>query len=207
MNILDINNITDPYCYPKSSILKNNFGITDMDELEAYERALVSKKLLSLYIEPISGNFDSAHYLKIHEFLFSDIYPFAGKIRCVDIKKGNTYFARSRFVSIALNETLNEMKMKLDNVSDITSLSEYLSYYYISLNLLHPFREGNGRCEREFLREYTLYLKDKLPFEINELDYSKMNKKVILDGTISLNQKIIQEEFLKVLTPSKVKKK
>ena len=116
MNILDINNITDPYCYPKSSILKNNFGITDMDELEAYERALVSKKLLSLYIEPISGNFDSVHYLKIHEFLFSDIYPFAGKIRCVDIKKGNTYFARSRFVSIALNETLNEMKMKLDNI-------------------------------------------------------------------------------------------
>lgn len=198
----------DPYCYKGTDILKNDLDIKDKKNLEIYERAVTSQRLLRLYIKPFSTDFSKQHYLGIHKYLFSGIYPFAGKTRTVDIMKGETYFARYQFIESELECILKEMKQKFYQVTTTDEYALLLAKFYIDLNLLHPFREGNGRCEREFLREYVEYLNDVLPLPPFELDYSKMNKGLLLVGTIENSDEKIKEEFTKALVEKqKIKKK
>lgn len=198
----------DPYFYEEMDVLKNVLNIKNGNALNAYERAVTSQRLLQLHIKPYEGNFDVNHYLGIHKYIFSDVYPFAGKTRTVDIIKGETYFARSIYIESSLEEVLDEMKKRLPKVESLDELASLLSTYYIDLNLIHPFREGNGRCEREFLREYVLYLNKFLPFPGVSLDYSKMNKGLLLVGTIENNDQIIKKEFEAALVSiEEVKKK
>lgn len=196
----------DPYCYEGTEVLINNLNIRDNSALAAYERAYVSSKLLSLYIRPNNGDFSVNHYLGIHKYLFNGVYPFAGKIRTVDIIKGETYFARRQYVEESLKQALDEMKEKLPTVSTLDEYAGALATYYIDLNIVHPFREGNGRCEREFFREYVNYLNPVLPFDDVSLNYSEMNKGLLLIGTIKNNDNVVKQEFLKALTPIEMKK-
>lgn len=198
---MDVKMDKDPYCYEGTDILINNLDIRDNSALAAYERAYVSSKLLSLHIRPNNGDFSIDHYLGIHRYLFDGVYPFAGKIRTVDIIKGETYFARRQYVSESLEQVLNEMKEKLPKAETLDEYAGVLATYYIDLNIVHPFREGNGRCEREFFREYVNHLNPILPFDDVSLDYSKMNKGLLLVGMIKNNDNVIKQEFLKALTP------
>lgn len=195
------NSTSDPYSYDGTNVLKNKLNITDERELLDYERAIVSKKLLSLHIRPNNGDFSYKHYIGLHKYLFGDIYPFAGKTRCVDIMKGETYFAHFRYIDSSLNDILNEMKNELPKSNDKEEYALKLAKYYLDINFVHPFREGNGRCQREFFREYVLHLNKVLPFEELELDYSKMNKGLMLVSVITNNEELMKQEFLKALIP------
>lgn len=197
----------DPYCYPGTDVLINDFGIRDKDVLNRYERALVSEILLMLHLSPLIGDFSLQHYLSIHKYLFDGIYSFSGKIRTVDIIKNETYFARHQFIESSLVEVLESMRKELPNVKTIDEYARKLATFYIDLNLIHPFREGNGRCEREFFREYVEFLNPRLPFGDLELDYSRMDKDTLLIGTIKNNDDIVMGEFIKALrkkTPQKI---
>ena len=195
------NRTSDPYSYDGTNVLKNKLNITDERELLDYERAIVSKKLLSLYIRPNNGDFSYKHYVGLHRYLFGDIYPFAGKTRCIDIMKGETYFAHFRYIDSSLNDILSEMKNELPKSNDREEYALKLAKYYLDINFVHPFREGNGRCQREFFREYVLHLNKVLPFEELELDYSKMNKGLMLVSVITNNEELMKQEFLKALIP------
>lgn len=87
------------YCYPGSNVLVNKLDIRDPNKLQIFERKLTMLRLLELIDKPIEGKFDFKHLQAIHAYIFfQDMYDWAGKIRTVDISKGNT-FCNVRFIS------------------------------------------------------------------------------------------------------------
>ena len=145
------------YCYEGTNTLVNKLNIKDSIALENYETSVVGLKLMALNKEGITGNFDVKHFISIHKFLFEDIYPFAGLFRTENIAKDYFQFAEWEYIESELTRLLNELK----NENFLIGLSKdemvkRLAYYWAELNVLHPFREGNGRTTREFLRQLAL---------------------------------------------------
>lgn len=146
------------YCYPDSDVLINKLGIKEEDKLQTLERRLTMLRLSELMDKPINGRFDLQHLKNIHAYIFQDIYDWAGKIRTVDIAKGNM-FCNVKFISEQADEIFSKLKQEnylADMKEDV--FIRKLAYYFSEINALHPFREGNGRSQREFIR--TLALKN-----------------------------------------------
>ena len=80
------------YCYPDTDVLINKLNIHDKAELKQAEEEFTTVKQMALLQEPIKGRFTKTHLLRIHRFLFEDVYPFAGHIRKEQISKGDTMF-------------------------------------------------------------------------------------------------------------------
>lgn len=160
------------YCYSDSNVLVNKLDIKDNKKLATIERKLVLLKLYELRQNKQIKNFDIHHFLSIHKFLFEDIYPFAGKIRSEDIAKDNFRFAKWEFIENELNNLF--LKLANDNLKNLPKeeMAKKLAYYMSELNVLHPFREGNGRTIREFIRQlayingYSLEIKKVIPSEM-----------------------------------------
>lgn len=141
------------YCYPNSDVLINIPGFKEQKQLDAYERVVTAERLRILGLRPLKGKFDLKHLCGIHKFIFRDVYPFAGTLRDEDISKGNFRFAAARFLTEQTNYLLHELKE--ENFLKELSFDKFvdrLTYYLTELNVLHPFREGNGRTQREFIR-------------------------------------------------------
>lgn len=145
------------YCYENTNILKNKLNIKDKEKLYNYERKIVLAKLYILRQKNNIGNFDLEHFVSIHKFLFEDIYEFAGLFRSENIAKGNFRFAEWEYIEQELIKLLDKLKEE-NYLQDLSkkSFSARLAYYMAELNVLHPFREGNGRTIREFIRELAL---------------------------------------------------
>ena len=191
----------DDYVYP-NGVLKNKLGITDQEELTNTENKIVVYRLAQLIGEEykINGNFDSNHLRHIHYFLFSDLYEFAGYYREVDIFK-TTGFLSYEKISDELENLMNEMN-QIEVVNSKFMIADYLANYYYRLIEIHPFREGNGRAIREFIRELASY-----KFPNYELDYSLVDKRNFLDGVIyhSSYPSLLTGEIYNALTEVKEK--
>lgn len=168
------NNIRNSiYCYPGTNILINKLDIRDSNKLFKLEKQIVLAKSYILRQNRGNYKFDKKHFVYIHEFLFGDIYPFAGKFRTENIYKGSFTFASWEYIESELDRLLKELSLEnyLVNLNK-ENLSKRLAYYLSELNVLHPFREGNGRTIREFIREiafqagYTLDLQSTTPEEM-----------------------------------------
>ena len=143
----------DPYCYPDSRVLKNKLDIHDRDELFNEERNLSNLRNEELLHSPIRGRFNFIHLQKIHAYLFQDIYPWAGEVRTVDIAKGDL-FCRYFAIASEADRIFTELKReKYLGGLDAGTFASRLAYYFAEINALHPFREGNGRTQREFIRQ------------------------------------------------------
>ena len=169
----------DIYCYPKTNVLKNKLNLIDSKSLEKAERYITKLRQIDLEKNPLTGHFDFEHLKKIHFKIFSDIYDFAGKPRKVGLKKGNSQFCYPEYIETEAKNIFNNLKennyfMSLNNETFAESLSEFIG----DLIALHPFREGNGRTIREFIR--LLCLKNN--YEIN---FAKTPIKERLDAEIS----------------------
>lgn len=141
------------YCYPDTGILRNKLGIKDFTLLKEAETQLTQLRLYKLQREPIEGRFTVTHFLKIHKYIFQDVYHFAGKIREETIIKGDTKFCESQFIKENLEKILNELKTERYLKGKCAeSFANRSAYYMAELNFIHPFREGNGRALREFVR-------------------------------------------------------
>ena len=144
------------YCYPGTNLLKNKLDIHDSNKLFKVEKQIVLAKLYVLRQNNLIGNFDMQHFQSIHKFLFEDIYDFAGKFRRENISKNNFTFASWEYIEPELDKLLNNLKNEnyLHNL-DKANLASKLAYYLSELNVLHPYREGNGRTIREFIRQLS----------------------------------------------------
>ena len=91
------------YCYPGTNTLVNKLNIKDANKLDNYEKSMVALKLMALEKKGITGNFDVAHFVGIHKFLFEDIYPFAGLFRSENIAKGYFQFAQWEYIDSELD--------------------------------------------------------------------------------------------------------
>ena len=143
--------------------LENKLGITDSLELARQEEKISKKKAVELFE---SGRLDSMQagtvdsLKKIHQFLFEDIYEFAGEIRTVNLAKGNFRFAPVMYLQPSLNH-IEQMPQ-----SDFEQIIEK----YVEMNIVHPFREGNGRSTR-------IWLDQILKKELKQvIDWSKVDK-------------------------------
>jgi cell filamentation protein len=137
----------EQYCYPNSNVLINKLGLSDEGALEAAEIALTQAR-----IEQYEPNFDDmslAALRAIHFHLFQDLYAWAGEFRTVDISKGNTRFANVSRIQAEGDKLFQQLKQE----NYLTGLPRAqfvarLAHYYCELNVIHPFRDGNGRTQR-----------------------------------------------------------
>lgn len=169
----------EDYLIEGTDILKNKFEITDQDKLSEIENIHVVSKLSNLYDKEITGNYDSKHLCALHRYLFSDIYDFAGKYREVMIYKKYSGFLEPELISSRLDSVMKDAKNKIISTESKYMISKFLGDYYYDLIMIHPFREGNGRCIREFLREFVMY-----KFSDYMLDFTKIDKQNFYLGVV-----------------------
>ena len=164
------------YCYRDSNVLKNRFGLRDGAKLRAVEADISLLRQRELLENPVQGRFTASHLCRIHRYLLGDIYPFAGHFRREDIMKGTTRFLTHEEIPHRLTTLLGQLKAEhwLSNPS-FDYFVERSAYYFAELNYIHPFREGNGRTTREFMR--LLFLKNGY-----EVDWSAVPAEDLLDA-------------------------
>jgi cell filamentation protein len=148
----------DPHSQNGSACPRNFFGITEYAELKKREAIHVPKRALELRIRGLAGKFDLRHLRKIHWYLFRDVFPWAGELRLVTMSKvGGAPFAFPQFIEPTLTDLFGNLKRE-SYLRDRTeeNFVERAAYYLGEINAVHPFREGNGRTQREFLRLLAL---------------------------------------------------
>jgi cell filamentation protein len=145
----------DPHYDYEYGILINLPGFTDPDQLDKFERVEATTAIFDLQINPVKGAFNSAHLKAIHARIFQNIYPWAGEFRQVNIRRSASYyFAAVQFIEASLNATFAKLAAE-DHLRglDAYAFASREAYYLGELNAIHPFREGNGRTQREFIRQ------------------------------------------------------
>lgn len=141
-------------CYPGTSIPVNKFDIRDEDKLNEVESVIGSARYAEWMNAPKCETFDFEHYKAIHQFLFSDLYDWAGQIRTVNISKKGTLFTAAEHIEEQAALIFDRLKARnyfrglLHN-----EFVEEIVDFYCATNILHPFREGNGRTQRAFLTQ------------------------------------------------------
>lgn len=177
----DSDKLWDSYFFDNTNVLKNKLNIIDYNELKKREAEISFQRLVELYENPINGIFDVNHLKNIHKYIFNDLYDWAGEFRYVDMQK-ETGFTSYTKIEEQLNYELNLMNEEIKSISNAYGLSSFLATYYSQLIIIHPFREGNGRSIREFLREFVYFKTKDLPCGQFELDWSKFNGEVMLNN-------------------------
>jgi cell filamentation protein len=169
------------YTDPQTGILRNLAGITSRDSLVFFETAATSKRLQELANYPIMIK-DSRTLLEIHKYLFQDVYSWAGQTRTVEISKGGKqFFPLDRFgTAFSFIDNLISEYRKI-NSTDILALARKLAEILDAVNFLHPFREGNGRTQREFVR--VLALEKGFELNLNPADNADVYE-CYMSGTI-----------------------
>lgn len=184
------------YCYPDTNVLINKLNIKNADALHTAEREITSLRLAAAKMQPIKGKFDMKHLQKIHGYLFGDIYGWAGKLRHVDIAKGNQFC-----LAINLDTYSNNLFKKLEKeyylINSKENVPHRLAYYLSEINVLHPFREGNGRTQRLFIE----YLASAAGYRV---DFSQVTaEEMIIASTDSFacDYESINRMFDRITTP------
>lgn len=166
--------------------LENKLGPTSIAELDREEERISKKKAAQLFDRKLLDTFDVGTFAglsAIHKYLFEDIYDFAGKLRTVNIAKGNFRFAPLMYLQAALD---NIDKMPQSNFDEIIEK-------YVEMNIAHPFREGNGRSTR-------IWLDHILKNEIGKVvDWSKVDKE---DYLLAMERSPIKDIEIKHLLKS-----
>lgn len=148
----------DSYCYPHSDVLKNKLNIQDHVQLAEAELAFT----LTRYGEYTSNittltDFNLNHLQYLHKHLFQDLYDWAGEIRTIDISKGATRFCSCARIEAESNKLFTRIPL-LENIDSNNALVTEMTDIFCELNIIHPFREGNGRTQRFFFEELFFYL-------------------------------------------------
>jgi cell filamentation protein len=148
---------SDPYLDPGTNVLKNLRGLTDPGLLARFEARQTHRRTAELIDTPLEGGFDLAHFKAIHRYIFRDVFEWAGEFRTVNISKGGNLFGLAAFLEPALRQTMGKLAAENHLGSlDALTFANRAAYYLGELNAAHPFREGNGRTQREFIRELGL---------------------------------------------------
>ena len=164
-------------------MLENKLGITDSAELARTEEKISKQKAIEMFengflekLEP--GTYESL--AAIHKYLFDEIYDFAGKIRGVNLSKGNFRFAPLMYLEVALQSIDKMPQSTFDEIIE----------KYVEMNVAHPFREGNGRSTRIWL---DLMLKKEIGYVV---DWSKVDKE---DYLLAMERSPIKDIEIKFL--------
>ena len=148
----------DRYCYPDTDVLINLLNIRDGDELAEAETAFTAERYRTYKASKLSlHDFTLSHLKGLHYHLFQDVFAWAGKIRDVDISKGNTRFCNCARILPEADKLFCTIP-GLGQTDNHWQFVAKLADLFCELNLLHPFREGNGRVQRFFFEELLFTL-------------------------------------------------
>jgi len=188
--------------FDKELLASNVVGANSLEALYNKEKVLTSAKMVALKEIPIVGQLDYQHLKKIHHFLFENVYSWAGQDRyeaniTATFGKGTTYFTpydKLPLVSTTLFEALKNEAYFKGQTLDIFAKSA--ASFMNGLNILHPFREGNGRTQRVFME----YVAQNAGYELNFRDITahEMIKASIVgaQGNIYLMEKIFRKSLV-----------
>ena len=185
-------------CYEGTTCLINKLGITDENKLQEFECSVTFAKASELELNPISDTFDVEHYKLIHKYLFEDIYDWAGEYRTVNISKKGTKFASADQISDLMNACF--MRLKDNDYFQNKSFDEFIDNivdFYCVTNMIHPFREGNGRTQR-------LFISQLIRFNNYDIDFSSIDKDELMISTIHAANGIV--DYLKDIFYNNIKK-
>lgn len=163
--------------------LENKLNINDLTELARVEEKISKSKAVKLFESNIVEEFEVGKFsglAKIHKFLFDELYDFAGKVRTVNIAKGNFRFAPVMYLETALKHIDDMPQSTFDEIIE----------KYVEMNVAHPFREGNGRSTRIWL---DMILKKELKFVV---DWNKVDKE---DYLLAMERSPIKDVEIKAL--------
>jgi cell filamentation protein len=153
----------DPYRDDAITCPPNRFGLTDPGELQRRETPLALRRLLELGVTPIHGAFESKHLRAIHRYIFQDVYSWAGEVRSVSISKPGALFPPPEYLGPALDDLFSQLASEaLLQALSTAQFARRAAYYLGEINAIHPFREGNGRAQREFIRELAAHAGHRL---------------------------------------------
>jgi cell filamentation protein len=167
----------DPYVHPGTNVLKNLRRFRDSELLSEFEADSTSRRIRELGHKLMPGLFDARHLQAIHRHIFQDVFEWAGEFRTVNIGKAGDLFALPEHIASCLDKTFGELaKERYLSGADLNRFASRAAYYLGEINAVHPFREGNGRAQRQFIRQLGV----RNGFE---LDWSHVSRQEMIEAS------------------------
>ena len=172
-------------CYPETTVLVNKLGIRSQEALDDLERVVTGIHTVEIVTEQSEEPLSFAFYRNLHKRLFGDLYEWAGELRKVDMSKQGTSFCRAE----NLEEIGNAIFQWLRKHKELRGMKrerfvKELADLYHRINMLHPFREGNGRTQRLF---FTLLIR-RAGYEI---DFASTDTDALMIATVYAAQGVM----------------
>jgi cell filamentation protein len=192
--------MSDPYLDPASGILRNNFGLTNQEALDRAEANSVLVRSTLLQLNPLSGDFDSEHLKQIHSQLFQDVYDWAGQFRTIPLGKAD--YIPSQFIRFTppelIEAELDEVFLQLAEDHYLAGLqrkefARKAAALLSEINRIHPFREGNGRTQRHFVRQLAESLGYKLRFDLVSKERNIQASVRSAKGDVAMMERLLDE--------------
>lgn len=179
----------DPYLYEKSNVLKNKLDIRKQEELDNAEADYVVYRLKELAMNPLPGKYNTEHLLKMHHYIFQDLYEWAGEPRIISIYKEedvlggmSVEYSEPFDITKDIHFILSDMRQKLWKDMDRKQASVEFCSSLARLWKVHPFREGNTRTTITFCCQYA----DEIGLRINRKLFEK-NSRYVRTSLVAYN--------------------
>lgn len=189
----------EDYYDENNKCLKNLLEIYNYEDLNNAERLISAKNLSNLYKNDLGCDFSSFRLQLINHLLFSEIYEWAGNFRTVNLSKNGRDFCDYKLIESKLNFILKESNDLLLNCDNDYELASIIAKLYYVLLEIHPFREGNGRTIREFIREYLLNRGYNIDYNLIDKDIEAF---ALINGFGTASM-FLTSEFYKAISPIK----
>ena len=169
--------ISDPLCYPGTQVLINKADLVDQDELDQFELLMFHTRSEE---DLPDGDLDYRHYKSLHHHFFQDVYEWAGQPRTIRTGKGGNWFCFPEYIDAEMEKIFAELaeEQHLSQIDDLGIFADRASYYIAEINAIHPFREGNGRCQLTLLS--ILFALSGL-----DLDEGRLEPELFMDAMIA----------------------
>jgi len=185
----------DPYLWQHDRVLKNLPDIHDAAQLRKAELSFSAARVAMLELGPCNPGLP---YLRqIHRTLFQDVYSWAGELRTIDIWRGETPLCHFEYIEKegnVLMAALEEEKRLAD--LPLEAFIERIAHYYCEINMLHPFRHGNGRVQRIFFEQLALHAGYLLAWEETDAESWKAANQAAVAGDLAP----LEQVFAKVVS-------
>ena len=146
----------DPYLYPGLNVMRNRLNIRQADRLAKASYEITALRVATLGLGPSAPGLP--HLCAIHRHLYQDIFDWAGDIREIDIYQGDTRFCHFAYIEKEGNVLMQDLEEEgyLNGLQKEEFVAR-LSHYYCEINVLHPFRIGNGIAQRIFFEQLAIH--------------------------------------------------
>ena len=184
-------------CYEGTTCLINKFGIKDEKKLSQMETLITTAKCKELEVNPIDGDFGFEHYKAIHRYIFEDLYDWAGQVRTASISKKGTVFTLPESIEPLAVRIFTGLQKEncyigYDNYRYIESIVDF----YCRTNMLHPFREGNGRTQRVFLSQLIRHSGHDINFSTIDTDELMIATIQSANGIVDYLRNLFKESII-----------